>query len=104
MKLLKVEGKQGYFLVDGDSYFTVDKITKEHLLRLVDLTLSESDVEFDEYSEEFIMNQAHQIVYQSVYQKLISLYEKRQEFVDDMETLYLNEYQKYKEDLDGTEQ
>ncbi len=95
MKLLKIEDKLGYYLDLKDEYTSVDKITKEDLLRLVDLTLY-NDVEFDEYSEENINNQAHQIIYKSICEKLRDLIERRQEFIDESERLYLQEYEKYR--------
>lgn len=98
MKLLKIEDKLGYFLDLKDEYTSVDKITKEDLLRLVDLTLYD-DVEFDEYSEENINNQAHQIIYKSILQKLQDLIERKQEFIDESERLYLQHYEKYRDEL-----
>jgi len=87
----------GYYLNREGAYATVDKITKEDLLRLVDLTLDE-DVEFDEYSEENIKNQAHQIIYKSIFQKLQDLRDRKQEFIDQSERLYLQDYEKYREE------
>ncbi len=95
MKLLKIEGEQGHYLGDSGQYHTVEKITKEELLRLVNLTL-EKDVEFDEYDENAIKNQAHQIVYKSVFEKLRDLRDRKQEFKDESERLFLNEYEKYR--------
>jgi hypothetical protein len=53
------------------------------------------DVEFDEYDEEVIKNQAHQVVYKSVCRNLQSLKERRQEFIDESERLYLDDYKRY---------
>ncbi len=103
MKLLKIENNQGFFLEEAESYLPVDKINKEHLLSLVNLTLNEEEVEFDEYDADALGNQAHQIVYQDVHQKLSDLYGKRQEFIDDTDTLYLEDYQKYQQDIQGEE-
>ena len=95
MRLLKITGNLGYFLDDQGGFTTVDKITKEDLLRLVDRTLAE-EVEFDEYSDEAIKNQAHQIIYRSIYEKLMGLRGRKQEFIDQSERLYLAEYEKYR--------
>ncbi len=97
MKLLKIEDNSGYYLGLEDAYVPVDKITKEDLLRLVDLTL-DKDVEFDEYSEENIKNQAHQIIYKSIFQKLRDLKDRKQEFLDESERLYLQDYEKYRDE------
>jgi hypothetical protein len=97
MKLLKIEKNLGYYLGDSGQYKPVDKITKDDLLRLVNLTLKD-DVEFDEYDENAIKNQAHQIVYKSIVEKLRSLRERKQEFLDESERLFLKEYEKYRDD------
>ncbi|NTV46555.1 MAG: hypothetical protein HGB11_08575 [Chlorobiales bacterium] len=98
MKLLKIEGNQGHYLGDDDAFTPVDRITKEDLLRLVDLTLTEEVVDFDDYDKEDIKNQAHQILYKSIYEKLHGLRDRIQEFMDESERLYLKEYEKYREE------
>ncbi len=95
MKVLKIENNQGLFSTTGEDYHSIDKINKENLLRLVDLTLEGDDVEFDEYSEENIKSQAHQIIYKSIYEKLSDLRRRRDEFKDESERLFLQEYEKY---------
>jgi hypothetical protein len=96
MKLLKIESSCGYFLLGTDKYCTVDKISKDDLLRLVNITLSEENIEFDEYDENSIKNHAHQVIYKSILRKLQSLKERKQEFVDESARLYLEDYEKYK--------
>ena len=95
MKLLKTETNKGHYLKNGN-YEPIDKITKEDLLKLVELTLIE-DVEFDEYSEETIRDHAHQIIYKSIHDKLTDLAPRKQEFIDESQRLYLQDYGKYKE-------
>ena len=97
MKLLSIKDNEGFYLDKSEQYTPVDKITKEDLLRLVNLTLQE-DVEFDEYDDNAIKNQAHQIIYKSVFEKLRDLRDRKNEFVDESERLYLKEYEKYQED------
>lgn len=94
MKILKISDSQGYFLGEGQEYAPIDKITKDDLLRLVDLTLEE-DVSFDEFSEETLRNQAHQIIYRSIFQKLEELEKRKNEHKDESDRLFLNEYQRY---------
>lgn len=98
MKLLKIEDNLGYYLDDKGKYSLMDKITKNDLLRLVDLTLAEEDVGFDEYNDENLKNQAHQIVYKSIFEKLLGLKKRREEFLDESERLYLEEYEKYQDE------
>ena len=97
MKLLKIDNDLGYFLDGSGEFQPIDRITKEDLLSLVNLILKEQ-VEFDEYDQEKIRNQAHQIVYKSIHEKLQGLKDRKQEFIDESERLYLTEYEKYKEE------
>lgn len=101
MKLLKIENSCGHFRLESGAYSPVDKISKDDLLRLVNVTLSEQDVEFDTYDESLIQNHAHQVIYKSVVRKLQSLRERKQEFVDESARLYLEDYEKYKTTTTG---
>jgi hypothetical protein len=94
MKLLKIEDSQGLYYTAPDTYQSIDKITKEGLLELVNWTL-EREVEFDEYNEVLLKNQAHQIVYKSIHDKLRDLRNRCQEFKDESEQLFSKEYDKY---------
>jgi len=96
MKLLKIDNACGHFRNSENTFDPIDRITKEDLLRIIDLTLSE-DVEFDEYDEDILQNQAHQIIYKNILDKLIDLRNRKQEFQDESERLFLNAYEKYQE-------
>jgi hypothetical protein len=98
MKLLKIEEPVGQFLTKYGTYDTIDKITKEDLLRITESVLENSG-ELELYDEEKIKNQAHQVVYKSIYSNLKALENRRQEFIDESERLYLDDYKKYVEDL-----
>ena len=99
MKLLQIENNQGFFLNEKGSLSPVHELDKKQLLWLVDQTLDDSiAIEFDEYDDGKLRNQAHQVVYKSVYEKLVALRERRREFVDTSERLYLADYEKYRED------
>ena len=100
MKLLKIEDNQGFFYASDDEYLPMDKLTKDALLKLVDITL-ENDIEMDEYDESTIKHQAHQVIYKSVSNKLLSLNNRKQEFTDESERLFLTEYEKYQSDISG---
>jgi vacuolar-type H+-ATPase subunit I/STV1 len=97
MKLLKIEGDQGHFRDSNGKYKPIDTITKEALLQLVTWTLNEKEVEFDVYDEKNVKNHAQQIVYKSVDQKLRTLRDRKQEFIDEAERSYLKEYEKYRD-------
>ncbi len=96
MKLLKIKDGKGYFVGEGNQDQPIDKLTKEELLRMVNLTLGEDAISFDEYNEELLHNQAHRIIYKNVCTKLIHLQERRSEFVDESERLFLEAYENYR--------
>lgn len=98
MKLLKVEGAQGAFLSEKGEFVSLEKITKEDLLWLVNKTLDDEVVEFDDYDENLVRNEAHRIIYKSVSEKLRGLRARRKEFVDDAARLYLEDYERYRAD------
>ncbi len=96
MKLLTIDAHKGHFLGLKGEKQPIDLLTKEDLLRLVDLTLTEADVEFDPYDEASLPNQAHQIIYKNVYAKRTHLHGRRSEFIDESERLFLVEYANYR--------
>ncbi len=99
MKLLKIENNLGYYRDNQGAFAPVDKITKEDLLRLVNLTLdTKSEVEFDEHNDDNLKNRAHQIIYKNIFEKLQELSERKQEFIDESERLYLQGYERYRDD------
>lgn len=95
MKVLKIEDFHGHFLTENGSYESIDKIDKTNLLRLAEFALL-ADFEIDEYDEGKLKNQAHQIIYKSISEKLTDLHLTRNQFSDESERLYLEEYEKYK--------
>jgi hypothetical protein len=97
MKLLKIDSDCGYFLTSAGTYDPIDKISKEDLLRLVNAILIEDLVEIDEFGEDNIKNQAHQIVYRSIYDNLKSLRDRKSAFIDESDRLYLEDYKRYVE-------
>ena len=103
MKLLMIDEGKGYFLGEDSEHQPIDRLAKEDLLRMVNQTLNEDDILFDAYDEDSLHNQAHQIIYKAVYSKLHSLRERRSEFVDESERLFLEEYESYRANPVGQE-
>lgn len=97
MKLLKISDNVGQFLSEGGEYLLIDKIAKNDLLRLVNKIIDEDEVEMDLYDEQALRNQAHQVIYKSIYQKLAELRGRRQEFIDEAARLFIEDYEKYRE-------
>lgn len=99
MQLLRIDDNRGYFIKEDGDYEALDKLTKEDLLRLVEATLTDPQTSFDEFQADALQNQAHQIIYRSVYGKLSELADRREEFTDEAERLYLEEYDRYRAEL-----
>ncbi|TFW18292.1 hypothetical protein [Duganella callida] len=94
MKLLKIEGGNGFFRMEDGNFLEIDKINKEHLLAIINATLA-SDVELDAFDEDALQNQAQRIVYKNIAEKLQNLASRRQEYKDESEKLFQKEYDKY---------
>lgn len=98
MKLLKIDNHLGYFRDEDGSYREIDQITKESLLWILEKVL-EGSGELEEYIEDSLKNQAHQVCYKSLYNNLKSLETRRQEFIDESERLFLEDYKRYAGEL-----
>ena len=94
MKILKIERGNGCYLSGADQYTEIDKITKDHLLELINITL-EHEVAFDAYDAQSLHNQAQRIVYRNILEKLQDLASRRQEFKDESDKWYEKEYERF---------
>lgn len=95
MKILKIEKGCGYFLRPGsEEWKAIDKIDKDELLGLLNAFL-DNDVELDEPDESALTNQAHLIIYRSIFEKLSTLADNKSKFRDESERMYLDEIRKY---------
>lgn len=99
MKLLKAEDNQGHFRKEDGEFSSIDRVTKDDLLRLAEWVLNEEEIEFDPYDEEAIKNEAHQILYKNILGKLQELRARRDEFLDQRDKLYKEAYEQYQQDL-----
>lgn len=97
MKLLSIHESTGHFRGLSGEFAPIDLLKKEDLLRLANLTLGEDEVDFDAFDEKLLKNQAHQVIYKSVYLKLAGLRSRRKEFLDESARLFLEEYEKYRD-------
>lgn len=72
-------------------------ITKEDILYLLDeATDSTSNFEMDEITDDSIKNEAHKIIYKSIYSKFSNLLSNKKQFLDECDGLYKDALQKYK--------
>ena len=94
MKFLKIEKNKGFYTIDKIVWNEIDTIKKEDLLKLIEYALSD-EFEMDEFQKEQIANQAHQIIYKHIYEKLDELNKNKNRFLDEGEALYKEAIQKY---------
>lgn len=96
MKILEIKDGKGFFHCYKDTEWKpIDQIDKDGLMGLLDNYL-EGDVEMDDYDENIVHNQAHQIIYESIFNKFSALNNKKTQFTDESDRLYLEEIKKYK--------
>lgn len=93
MKILEIKDNKGFFFNNGE-WHQIDEINKDDLVFLLNSTLA-SSTDMDEYAEEQIGNQAHQIIYKSIYEKLITLKNNKDKFRDESDRLYQEAIEKY---------
>ncbi|GAA4424248.1 hypothetical protein [Bremerella cremea] len=97
MKVLKIENNNGKFLDEKNAFHSIDKLTKGNLMWIVERVL-DGTAEIEEYDESKLANQAHQVIYKSLYDNLSSLGARKDEFVDKSARLYLEHYERYMDD------
>ena len=100
MKYLVINGSLAYYTVDASVQPNklIDKITKEDLMKLVELSLIE-DFEMDPYDKNKLKNAAHAIIYKNIYQKLQALKMQKNKFMDEKAVMYRNAIEDYKVEL-----
>ena len=74
----------------------IDQISKEDLLKLLDLCMKEDEFEMDPSDDILLKNKAHQIIYKNIFQKLEELRKQRIRFSDEMTVMYRTAINKYK--------
>ncbi len=94
MRILKIEDNKGYFSIDGKEWNPIDEINKDNLLSLVDISLSK-DFEMDDFNKTKLGNQAQQVIYSNIFNKLTELKSIKNQFNDEIESLYKEAIEKY---------
>ena len=77
----------------------IDQISKDDLLILLKLAISEESFEMDPYSTESVHNAAHQIIYKNIYQKFEDIRLHRVSFEDEKVNLYRTAINRYSSEL-----
>lgn len=100
MKFLVIDRSLAYYTVDASVQPNkpIDKITKEDLMKLVELSLTDA-FEMDPFDENKLKNAAHAIIYKNIYQKLQALKKQKNKFMDEKAAMYRNAIEAYKVEL-----
>lgn len=97
MKCLIIENAKGYFLNSDGNYEELDRITKEDLLRLLNIATGDEEFEMSAYDETSLKNEAHKIIYRSLYQKFKEIIDNKNRFLDESASIYREALEKYSE-------
>ena len=95
MEYLKIISNKGLFYRDGEGMVEVNKMTKEDLYALVNAALKEESFEMTPYDETQLQNPAHKTIYSHIYRQLTDIRQRKEEFNDDIQSVYKDAYDKY---------
>lgn len=96
MKCLKIENGRGQYLDKEGCYQEIDKMGKDDILYLLNICTDENETyEMDNPDETEIVNPAHKIIYENLYEKFGELLSNKSRFLDESEALYKDALQKY---------
>lgn len=95
MKYLEINSNKGLFYKNGEGLVEVNKMTKEDLYALVNAALNDDNFEMTPYDETQLQNPAHKTIYSHIYRQLADISQRKEEFNDDIQTVYKDAYDKY---------
>ena len=96
MKCLKIESGRGFFLKKDGEMESIDKITKDDILNLLNIATSpETAFEMDAITDDMALNEAHKIIYRSLYSKFSELLENKTRFAEESASVYKDALEKY---------
>lgn len=97
MKYLKIDSGKGYFLQkDNVNWQEIDQIGRDDILRFLDVITSNADsFEMDKIEGNLLQNEAHKIIYNSLWQKFNEMLDDRDRFSDESESLFKDAFEKY---------
>ena len=98
MKCLTIENGKGFFAQSNGQMQPIDKMTKDDILYLLSVaTNSESEFEMDSLENHELLNEAHKIIYRSLYSKFFELLSNKTRFIEESASTYKEALDKYQE-------
>ena len=98
MKCLLIKDGKGLFSTDDSNFIPLDMITKNDLLKILDLIIN-NDVEMDPFDDILIKNAAHKIIYRNLYSKFFDLLRNKSRFKDESTSLYRSAIERYEVEM-----
>ena len=96
MKLLRIVKGKGEYSINGTDYKIIDELTKEDIFAIIEMVITNDDVEFDNITEAVkVENIAQNIVYSNLLNKLQELKSRRQSIIDDSKADFSEAFKKY---------
>lgn len=96
MNYSKIEkGKVLFRLEENEDWKDISNIEGLDLIELIGKSVSEEDFEMQEYDESLIQNEAHKIIYYSIYQKIKDIQNDRDSIIDANNQRYKDIIEKY---------
>lgn len=94
MKYLKIEANRAQYCLEGQSWADIERLSRDDLLELIKLA-TKDEFEMDVYDETKLPNQAQQIIYRNVSERLAELIQNKTRFHDESEALFHEAFEKY---------
>ena len=89
MKVLEIKGNHGYFNLNGNSNPIID-INKDNIFEILNVVFDNDEISLDKISEEKqILNDAEKIIYNSIYDYIISFISKKETIKKEISTEFI---------------
>lgn len=97
MKYTKIKNDSVYFRLSGeDSWHPISDIQGNDILKLLEYCF-EDDFELVEYNSDLIKNEAHNIIYKSIYNKFSEIISEKKNIIDENSLRYKEIIDKYRD-------
>ncbi|MBS5966677.1 MAG: hypothetical protein KIA06_04305 [Finegoldia magna] len=96
MNYTKIKNSNVYFRLSGsDNWKPISDLTGDDLIKLIEKCIDEDDFNLEEFDDTLIENEAHKIIYKSIYQKINDIHLERDNIIDENTQRYNDIIEKY---------
>lgn len=96
MNYTKIDNSNVYFRLNEDmDWKQISEIQGDDLIVMLEKALGEEEFEIAEYDNELIKNEAHNIIYKSIYEKIYEIRQDRENILDENLQRYSDVIDKY---------